>query len=129
MAVSLVVLPPGGMYRASSPAGLAISAADVARGYVEVRRATRLTVTSLGQAGYLLDVSPTAAVFTEVLVEGVGRQVTLGSNGGTIFERGGIGLSPPLALMLDFRFTLAPGVTPGRYPWPLRFQVRPLASL
>jgi hypothetical protein len=111
----------------ANPPLLEVTAADVARGYVELRRATRLTIANTSPYGYALDVWPTAPVFREVRIEGMGAQVRLGDEGGEIVTRNVRG--PALALVLDYRFALAPGLAPGLYPWPLRFQVRPLTGL
>jgi hypothetical protein len=126
LAVGATVLARAVIAAESSPAGLDITAADVARGYVDVRRATRLTIANTSPYGYALDVWPAAPVFREVEILGFGAEVRLGDDGGAIVARGARGSALPL--VLDFRFTLAPGLAPGRYPWPLKFQVRPLTD-
>ncbi|HUL46947.1 MAG TPA: hypothetical protein VLV25_07590 [Steroidobacteraceae bacterium] len=107
----------------SSPRQLEVSAADVARGYVEVQGATSLLVTNTNRRGYVLSVWPQLQVFSTVVVRSGDSQAELGADGGEIFERR---WGKMLPLPLDFRFTLAPGVKPGVYPWPLRFQVSSL---
>ena len=107
----------------SSPRQLEVSAADVARGYVEVQGATSLLVTNTNRRGYVLSVWPQVQVFSTVVVRSGDSQAELGADGGEIFERR---WGKMLPLPLDFRFTLAPGVKPGVYPWPLRFQVSSL---
>lgn len=107
----------------SSPRQLQVSAADVARGYVEVLGATQLVVTSTNRRGYLLSVWPQVQLFSTVVVSNGETRAELGADGGEIFERR---WGQMLNLPLDFRFTLAPGVKPGIYPWPVRFQVSPL---
>jgi len=109
----------------SSPRELEVSAEDVRRGYVELHQATRLLVTNTSPVGYALDVWPEVQVFKDVAIRNADSQQVLDENGGEIIERGVSGAMSPL--VLDFRFTLAPGVVPGRYPWPLKFQVRPLS--
>ena len=110
----------------SSPALLELTVADIARGYVDLPRATHLTVANTSPYGYALDVWPAVPVFREVLIRGLGADVRLSAEGGEIVSRNARG--PALPLVLDYRFALAPGLAPGRYPWPLRFQVRPLAG-
>lgn len=107
----------------SSPPQLRISAADVARGYVEVLGATQLFVTSTNRRGYILSVWPQVQLFSTVVVSNEETRTELGADGGEIFERR---WGQMLNLPLDFRFTLAPGVKPGVYPWPVRLQVSPL---
>ncbi len=122
--VGATVLARAQIATESTPAALEISAADVARGYVDVPQAMRLTIANTSPYGYALDVWPTAPVFREVRVLGLGREVRLSDDGGAIITRGAHGQALPL--VLDVRFTLAPGLVPGRYPWPLKLQVRPL---
>lgn len=124
--VGATVLARAVISEESSPTSLEVTPADVARGYVDARRATRLTIANTSPYGYELDVWPAAPVFREVEIVGFGAQVRLGDDGGAIVARGARG--PSLPLLLDFRFTLAPGLAPGRYPWPLHFQVRPLPA-
>lgn len=121
--VSVTVMARTLIDAASSPRQLWITAADVARGYVEVPQATRLLVTNTDRRGYLLSVWPQVQVFSRVIVRSDDSQAELGADGGEIFERRW-GRALPLAL--DFRFLLAPGVRPGVYPWPVTFQVSPL---
>ena len=124
--VGATVLPRALIAAESSPATLEVTPADVARGYVDARRAMRLTIANNSPYGYALDVWPAAPVFRAVEIQGFGADVRLGDDGGAIVARGARGAALPL--VLDFRFTLAPGLAPGRYPWPLKFQVRPLAA-
>ena len=126
IAVGATVLARALIAAQSSPDGIEISAADIARGYLDVPRATRLTIANTSPYGYALDVWPAAPVFREVLIVGFGGEVRLRDDGGAIVARGAHGQALPLTL--DFRFLLAPGVLPGRYPWPLKFQVRPLSE-
>ena len=108
----------------SSPELLEITASDLSRGYVDV--ASRLTIANTSPYGYALDVWPAAGMFRAVDVGGVGAPVRLSADGGSIVARGQRGQA--LGLDLTIRFALAPGLAPGRYPWPLRFQVRPLSG-
>ncbi len=126
IAVGVTVLARTVIAAESNPAALEVTPLDVARGYVDAPQATRLTIANTSPYGYELDVWPAAPVFREVTIVGFGPQVRLGDEGGAIVARGARG--PALPLVLDFRFRLAPGLAPGRYPWPLRFQVRPVAG-
>ncbi|MEQ1715610.1 MAG: hypothetical protein ABL907_06445 [Hyphomicrobium sp.] len=124
MAVGATVLASTRIDAESSPQQLEVSAADVARGYVEVLGATQLVITNTDRRGYLLSVWPKIQVFSSVAVgDGDGR-AELTADGGEIFERR---WGRRVALALDFRFMLAPGVKPGIYPWPVWFQVSSLS--
>jgi len=120
--VSVTVVARTTLDSEASPAQLQVSAADVARGYVEVPAATRLLVTNTSRRGYLLSVWPQVQVFSAVVVTHGGYESQLGTDGGEIFDpRWG----RAMPLVLSFRFMLAAGVKPGSYPWPLKFQVDP----
>lgn len=121
--VSVTVMARTLINSESSPPQLEVSAADVARGYVEVQGATQLLVTNTNRRGYVLSVWPQVQVFSTVVVRNGDSQAELGADGGEIFERR---WGQMLPLALDFRFVLAPGVKPGIYPWPVRFQVSSL---
>jgi len=121
--VSVTVMARTQINSESSPRQLEVSAADVARGYVEVQGATQLFVTNTNRRGYLLSVWPQVQVFASMVVRSADSQVELGADGGEIFERR---WGQMLPLALDFRFMLAPGVKPGIYPWPVKFQASPL---
>jgi hypothetical protein len=110
----------------SEPAGITISAESVRRGYVEPAEPTRIRVSNTDPAGYALVILPQSRWFASVTVFGAGGEVTMGSDGGTIFERKRVGATMPLEL--SYRFTLASEIAPGNYPWPLHLFVRPLES-
>lgn len=101
-----------------------ISAADVARGQVEVAAASRFSVLTHLGAGYLIQLDPIGHVFESVHVEGLGNAVQLGADGGAIVRRGP--QASDLTHELSFRFILHPATRPGTYPWPLLLSVRGL---
>lgn len=107
-----------------SPAPLQISAADLARGYVDAPHALRLRVYSNSHAGFALDVATQSPWFSAVAIEGLDARVTLGAEGGTIVQRWQGASTRELSLHLRFR--LADGLMPGLYVWPLQFRARPL---
>jgi hypothetical protein len=123
--VSVTVRAVANMEIKSVPAGLDISSADLQRGFVDVVQPTQLTVRSNSPSGFALDVLTVASpLVSSMVIEGLSSDLALGADGGTIVQR----WERPQAvnLSLKFRFTLAPGLSPGSYPWPLRLAVRPL---
>jgi hypothetical protein len=110
----------------SMPGVLHISARDVARGYSEIVEPAQLSISSNSQHGYALEFLTVAPIFSQVIVQGLGSDVDLGADGGTVVQRGPA--ARPVRLALKFRFMLARGIVPGDYPWPMRFAVRPLES-
>ncbi|MDP9090399.1 MAG: hypothetical protein M3O26_16855 [Pseudomonadota bacterium] len=108
----------------SAPAGLPISDADLQRGFIDVVQPTILTVRSNSPSGFSLEVLTVAPVLSAMRVVGLTSDLMLGAEGGTIIKRWQKPQSVDLSL--KFRFTLAPGLRAGDYPWPVRLAVRPL---
>ena len=127
--VGATVLPRAAVSYAAAPSVIAISADDLRRGYVDVETATRLVVSSNDPHGFAIDVFPTAELFTAISVQGADgarHAMFLGRDGGTIVERSFAGRA--ISVTLSWRFTLADGITPGLYPWPLQLTVRSLVD-
>ena len=115
---------PVARLEATAPAPLLITSADLARGFVDTPHPLHLHVYSNSRAGFALDVAAQSPWFEAVAIGGLDTQVTLGAEGGTIVQRWhGV---PSRALELRLRFTLAPGLMPGLYAWPLQLRARPL---
>jgi hypothetical protein len=125
--VSVAVLPRTAIISATMPASLDVSALDVARGFVDVRGSSQILVTNNSPEGFELEVLTGESVFSSVAVYGLGADDTVDADGGEIFLPSRRGAAIPLAL--NYRFQLAPGTVPGRYPWPLQFDVRPISAI
>jgi hypothetical protein len=106
-------------------AQLKISAADAARGYVEVLAASRFSVATNSRFGYIMDFHAVSDLFESVHVWGLGQSGHIGAEGGTIVQR--VPLPPNGTHELSYRFNLRPDVVPGNYPWPLQLSVRVLS--
>jgi hypothetical protein len=124
MAVSAVVVASARIQLTHQVRQVTISAADIARGYIEIPAAAGFAVTSNSRSGYLVELRPVGNLFESVRVSGMGRPVQLGADGGTIVQRGP--LPPNLSHELDFHFTLRADVSPGTYPWPVHLAARAL---
>jgi hypothetical protein len=123
-AVSVTVRAVANIEVQSVPTGLRISPADLQRGFVDVAQPTQFTVRSNSPNGFALELLTVAPVLSSMIVEGLNGDLALGAEGGTIVQRW---QTPhPANLSLKFRFALAPGLTAGNYPWPIRLAVRPL---
>jgi hypothetical protein len=124
--VSTVVRAVANIDLQSAPANLKISAADLQHGFVEVLEPTRAVVRSNSPSGFALEVLTVTPLLSSMVVEGLDSDLRLGAEGGTIVQRWG---KPQVVnLSLRFRFSLAPGLAAGEYPWPVRIAVRPLES-
>jgi len=99
---------------------IVITEADVERGYVDVRSATKIEIKS--NSGYSLIFENNGFPFKEVEVSGLGRTITIGQNGGMVFhpEKGSA------IIELNYRFLLYKDIHPGTYNWPLSISVSPM---
>jgi hypothetical protein len=124
MPVSAMVVANAKVQTRYQATQIEISAADVARGQVEVPAALRFSVTTNKGSAYLMQFHPVGNLFESVHVGGLGNTVQLGADGGAIVQRGAQASNQMHEL--SFRFNLHPGTTPGTYPWPLLLSVRAL---
>ena len=121
-AVWAIGLPNGYIIMEHQETVIYVTAADVARGVVEVRGGSRYTVMTHAPGRYSLSLFHRGALFQSVHIAGLNRAAVLGPVGALVahqdVEAGGRVIS------LDYRFTLAPGTTPGTYAWPLELAAR-----
>ncbi len=121
--VSATVMPYARLTAIAAPATLAVSAEDVARGYVDVVEPTTFAVAH-NTPGYVLEVYALLPLAAEIDVYGLPQQVRLTGSGGSIEHRAAAASHENLAL--TYRVVLGPQARPGTYPWPLQLAVRPL---
>ena len=124
MGVSVTVIAHVRMQTAFQATHLKISKEDVAHGYVSVPAASLFSVVSNSRSGYLLEFNPVGDLFDSVQIGGLGNQIQMGADGGTIVQRGPLPANPTHEL--SFRFALRADVLPGTYPWPLQLSVHSL---
>lgn len=124
LSVSAKVIANTRMQMLHQATQLTISAADIARGHVELPAATRFSVRTNSPVGYRIEFHSRGDLFDAVAISGLGRPAHLGADGGSIAQRGLV--ATELNHELSFRFTLRPGLLPGTYPWPLAMAVRTL---
>ena len=124
LGVSAIVVPVARLELTTREPELLLTAEDLDRGYIESPWPLHLTVYSNSRSGYALDVLPVSPLFSAMSVQGLGSEVLLSGEGGTVTQR----WSHPqeVSLELRFSFVLAEGVRPGRYAWPVRLAARPL---
>jgi hypothetical protein len=102
-------------------AELAISEADLERGYKEVAATYR--VSHNDRRGYLLRLSPRIGVTSAVEVRGLTSAVVMREETVELLQSGTPGVRE---LALGFRFLLDPAAEPGRYPLPVLVTAQPL---
>ena len=120
--VSAVIRPSAHLQTNFQATQLHITEADIARGYVEIPGASRFSVVTPKGGHYFVDFHPRSDLFHSVHIEGLGSQVELGAEGGSVTQSGA-GLAGANST-LNYRFQLKPGVQAGIYDWPLQLAVR-----
>ena len=121
-AVWAIGLPHGYIVMEQQARSLEITSEHVAQGFVTVPAATRIVVTTRSRGDYALHFAPRGRLFQSVRIEGIGKPVAINADGGTVEERDVPAGRSEIAL--TYRFALAPGTQPGRYPWPLEVVAR-----
>ncbi len=93
-----------------------VTAADVARGYVEIDHATVLDVHTNSRDGYYLSFEAGSHTFSEIWVMDQNRTTLLSNGSGYIHQDNA---SSKETKRLSYRFTLPKLLPPGSYDWPL----------
>lgn len=110
----------------AQPSSVLVTAADIARGYVDVVSPAELAVQSNTSSGYSLIFESQGEFLRQTLVKGLGAEVQLGASGGAVTYRpSGRGMSKTVH-SLKFRFLLSDSAQQGLYVWPLSLSVVPL---
>lgn len=120
--VSAVIRSSAHLHTDFQATHLQITEQDIARGYVDMPSASRFSVVTPKGGSYFVDFHPRSDLFLAVHIEGLGSQVELGADGGSVTQSGA-GLAGASST-LNYRFQLKPEVKPGVYDWPLQLAVR-----
>jgi hypothetical protein len=127
MPVTATVMAVARIERQTAPTEVMVTAADLRRGYLDVGEPVALVIRSNSPTGYALDLDAITPLFSSLVVRGLESEQSLGADGGTIVQRWQNAHTAHLTL--QFRFVLAPGLTAGRYAWPMQLRVRPLDGI
>jgi len=101
----------------SQPANIEITAADVARGYVDLPQAMAFRVRSNAINGYAVQFDPMSYPFSSADINWGNTTATVGTDGTWLTRRYQQGTT---AGSLSVRLTLSPSAAPGSYTWPVR---------
>ena len=108
------------------PSSVVVTAADIAKGYVDVPAAASVQVHSNTQDGYLLMFESQGEFMRQTVVKGLANDVQISAAGGGVAQNtAGRGMRQA-QLHLGFRFVLAKSAQKGVYPWPMHLSVTPL---
>lgn len=126
LTVTATVLKHASLQVVSQPGSVAVTAADIARGYVDVPATAQIMVKSNTADGYMLNFSSQGDFFSQAVVRGLGSDVQLGADGGGVAQRTAARGMTNTSLDLGFRFLLSASAQQGVYAWPMRVSVTPL---
>lgn len=129
--VSATVMKKASLQVLTQPATVVLTAADIARGYVDMLAPAQFAVQSNSRNGYLLMFGSEGEFFRQTLVRGLSNDVQLDGNGGGVVQQnaGGSGSGSGITktvLALTFRFILSDVAKQGVYAWPMRLSVSAL---
>lgn len=124
--VTATILKHASLQLQAQPTSVLVTAADIARGYVDVPSPAKVVVKSNTEGGYLLVFESHGEFLHQTVVKGLGADVQLGPSGGGVMQRTtGRGMSQTL-LHIRYRFVLSESARQGVYAWPVRLSVTPI---
>lgn len=126
LTVSATVLKHASLRVLAQPSAVVITAADVARGYVDVAAPAQVAIRSNSPRGYMLEFANAGDFSREIVVKGLTSDLQLSPAGGAIMQPAAPQGVTKTTLQLGFRFVLAASAQPGTYPWPLQLSATPL---
>jgi len=100
---------------------LIITQADILRGYIEVKSASRIEIRS--NVFFFLRFNGLGEPFKEAYIRGFGRDVLVGPESNSIFLPDLRGFA---AFELSYKFFLSKDAQPGTYSWPLEISAHPV---
>lgn len=126
LAVTATVLKHASLKVLAQPSSVVITAADIARGYVDVPTPAQVSIQSNSREGYMLMFASEGDFLQQTLVRGLGNDVQLSAGGGGVARSAdGRGMAKA-TLDLGFRFLLSGAARQGVYAWPVRLSVASL---
>lgn len=126
LTVTATVLKRASLKILTQPSAVTVTAADIARGYVDLPVPAQVAIESNSASGYMLDFAYQAGFARQILVQGLSSEVQLGPGGGAVLQpASGSGVTRT-TLALGFRFVLSELAQQGVYSWPMQLSVTPL---
>ncbi len=102
---------------------ITITNADIQRGYVDLKTASRIEIRCNSRAGYLLNFEGLSSPFKQIEIHGLANDVLITSGSSFVHQpyvRG------PITIELSYRFVLSDDAEPGTYVWPLTLSTQPV---
>lgn len=106
---------------------LVLNNTDIIRGYVDIPLGAHIEIQNNNLAGYLVVFAGLRNPVKEVIIQGLGKEALISSDGGWIAQpyHG----RDPLTVELSYRFILSENAQPGTYIWPLKISVSPIIQV
>lgn len=123
LTVSATVLKHASLQVLTQPTSVVITAADIARGYVDAAVPSQISIRSNSSLGYMLDFANQGDFMRRILVRGLATEVQLSPAGGAVMQPSAQAGVTRATLDLGFRFLLAETARPGTYAWPMRLSI------
>jgi hypothetical protein len=124
LTVSATILKRASLKVLAQPSAVEVTAADIARGFVDVPTAATIAIRSNSQAGFQFEFASVGEFVRGLEVRGLGGNVQLGPEGGFVHQVAGPAIET--ILNLGIRFDLTADARAGVYAWPLRMAVTPM---
>jgi len=126
LTVTATILKRATLKTLAQPSSVVVTAADIARGYVDVPASAQVAIQNNSRAGYLLEFASQGDFMRQILVRGLATDVELSPAGGAVMQpSSGSGVTRA-TLALGFRFVLSESAQQGIYAWPMQLSVTPL---
>lgn len=126
LTVSATVLKHASLKVLTQPSSVIVTAADIAKGYVDVPIPASVQVKCNTADGFLLMFESQGEFMRQTVVKGLTNDAQISPAGGGIAHNTGGNGMRQAQLDLGFRFVLADSARQGVYPWPMRLSVVPL---
>jgi len=123
LAVTARVIPYLQFKLISQVSEITVTEADIQKGYLDVRSASRLELKTNSTNGYTLAFDGSLWPFKEVQIQGLSNPLQLNSGQAVVHQPSVRG---KMIMDLSYRFVLSEDTKTGSYSWPLSLTVLPI---
>ena len=102
---------------------ITITNADIKKGYIDLKMASRIETRSNSPAGYLLNFEGMSWPFKHIEIYGLANEVLITTGSSFVHQPAARG---PNTVDLSYRFVLSEDAKPGTYAWPLTLSTQPV---
>jgi hypothetical protein len=126
LSVTATILKRASLKVLDQPSAVVITAADIAKGYVDIPGSAQLAVKSNSAVGYMLVFTSQGDFVRQTRVRGLGNDVQLGAAGGVVPLAPAAWGVTNTTMALGFRFELSDSARQGTYAWPVQMSIVPM---